>query len=170
MQKSILMFVFALLIGSCIAQEKTWESLKINNEIEILFPEIYTSVPVREMTLYRCRLADSTATLSFIESDLSALGLTAKLMDGQATKEKFWQDYVPTVINQMPNSKLIKTERKNIGSTPGALVTYKRGANTFYQWHLVKGLKNYTITFASREGKGDEKLKEEFFGKIKMLN
>lgn len=87
------MFVFALLIGNCLAQEKMWESLKIDNELEILFPEKYTSSPVGNRTIYRCRLADSTVTLSFIEVDLAVSGLTGAQMDEQASTKKFWDDF-----------------------------------------------------------------------------
>jgi hypothetical protein len=169
MKKSILIPVLMLFINNCMAQEKTWESLKINNEIEILFPEKYVSTPVANNTVYRCKLADSTATLSFIELSLSNLGLTAEQMDEQATTEKFWSDYVPTMINQIPSAKLIEYKRKKVGNTPGAIITYKRGNNTLYQLVLVKELKNYIITFNSRDGKGDDKLKDAFFGKVKIL-
>ncbi len=169
MQKFILTFVFVLLIGTCIAQEKQWESLKINNELEISFPEKYTSKLNKDgKTLYRCKLADSTAILSFIEVDLSVSGLSAQEMDEQAKTDKFWDGYVPALVEQVPKAKLIKFERKDVDNTSGVLITYKIDNDVLHQLVLVKGLTNYIIVFRSRNKKGDDKLKDQFFGSIKI--
>jgi hypothetical protein len=164
-------FVLICSIGLLIAKAQpiTWKTVSHANEITVAFPGDYTQLEVAGQPMYRLKLADSTANLSFMIRDLSAAGISAEEMDTQAKEDQFWQDYVTGYMGQLTGASLETQERKNLGNIPGCVITYKLKDNILTQWLLVKGHNNYIITFNSRGGKGSNTVKNEFFDKVKSL-
>lgn len=153
---------------TCVAQEIKWESLKIDNNIEVFFPEKFTKMQQGSDVMYECKLANGTAKLSFGIKDFSASGLTVQQMNAETSTDKFWADLVPAFINQAPDTKLVENEKISFKNYNAAAVVATKGKNTIYITIVIKDLKCYILQFTSLEGKGDEKLKDEFFENIIM--
>ena len=170
MKNTFLSIAIVVLSNVCFSQTSTWEKVEINNQIELSFPEKYVVKKETNNETYRCKLADGSATLSLTVSNLAQLGLTDKQLNKEATTSKFWDDYFPTLVGQVKDAKLVKTERKNIGNVSGGLATVTNGKNTIYIQVLIIGNNSYTASFKSIDGRGDEKLKDIFLSSINIKN
>ncbi len=167
----LITITFLFVISFSIGFSQTPAVLKINNKVQVTFPDLYKENNICNTTVYKLKLADSTATLSAIAQDLSASGLTAEMLAQQIKTDKFWKDYIQGYTGQLPNFKFVDYDKMTVSGIPAVIIDLKskEKPDTLHQLNLIVGTTNYVFSFASREGKGNKKVKELFFKSIQII-
>lgn len=153
------------------AQTTAWQPFTLNNEIQISAPGRWDSSKIKDVMLYSHRLADSTANFSVLERSLSGLGLSPEDLDAKALTKEFWDQYEQGFISTQTNLNVVKSEDRRVGGLLGRVLVYTRSGkdDLLTQLFVLRGTRLYLITHNSRKGKGDAKLKDEFFANVKPL-
>ncbi len=167
-----ILWLLCLVAQSLWAQQGDWTQVQFDNGVRVKFPQAPQKTNNGQNTYYRLRAADSTATLVALAVDLSGTGVSAEQYEEMAESDEFWQQVQESMLAQMPTSKLLKSERRQIGGKPALYLEIerdnanKKDKDLMYQWVFMKGIVNHSVVFVSLQGKGNLKLRDEFFATV----
>ena len=167
-----ILWLLCLVAQGLWAQQGDWKQVQFDNGVRLKFPQEPTKDSNAQYTFFRLRTADSTATLGAVAVDLSATGVSAEQYEEMAQEDEFWQQVEQGILAQMPDAKLLKSERRQIVGKPALYVEIerdnanKKDKDLMYQWTFMKGTMNHSVVFVSLQGKGNLKLRDEFFATV----
>ena len=172
----ILSALCSLFIGKILfAQEPV--PTRLTEKISIHFPmQPNKEVMGDAATMYTLRLADSTANLMALVSNLQVqAGLDAATLGAAVLEKEFWDQSAEGFVAQMgPDAKLLKKEMKELNGYDIMELTMERpipdgsGKNILTIYIIIDDVYSINIGHTNRNGKGDEKIMKAFFDSLKI--
>lgn len=170
-------FTFTALLFAVLCNAQTpWEKVEINSGLTIAFPaRPIISEPANGQKVIILRQADSTANYIVAASDLGiAMGIDEATLNTEMEKEESWQQARDAFIGSLgPGTTLVKDEMTTLKGLKALKLIIDRkndkgGINTLTVFIFVKGTISYNIAFNSRNGKADDKMKQQFFDSVEI--
>ena len=173
--KQIIILAALLITYLCHAQTP-WEKVEINTGITVSFPaKPIVSEPSNGQKIFILRQADSTANYIVAASDLGiAMGIDEATLNAEMEKEESWEQARTAFMGSLgAGATLVKDEMTTLKGLKALKLIIDRkndkgGINTLTVFIFVKGTVSYNITFNSRNGKADDKMKQQFFDSVEI--
>lgn len=165
---ALLFGIIAFATSVVYAQVDNWVTIKAG-DMSVLFPSKpeERTMPNGQQT-YRLKIADSTAIFGVIVNDLSSRGVSAAQYAELVKTSDFWNSVKSGYLNSVKDAKIVKDEIGTYNNTPFLAMEIVRGKDVLYQRIFIIGTKNYGVSFTSKNGQGDLKIRDSFFSSVKF--
>jgi hypothetical protein len=168
--------IAAILISSLVYAQTGWEKVTISEDVTISFPANPLKAEPREgLKTFMLKLADSTASCIVVSSDLGVLmGIDEAALSEEMEKEESWEQAKTAFVTTIgTEATLVQDEMITIKDNKAMRLVIDRkndkgGVNTMTVLIFVKGTVSYNVMFTNRNGKADEKIKQQFFNSIEI--
>jgi hypothetical protein len=175
MKSIIFIGVLAILLPYYVSAQEA--KIQLTPKVSIIFPEKPT---VREMqgvtTIYSVRLADSTANLNVVVSDLEkSAGLSAESLETEQQNPVFWEQVEAGFMAQVGQSATLLSkqiiERNNKKMLQLLISNERNGKKSELSILIfVDGVYSFNIGYTKRTNEASTGVKDKFYSSLQFTN